>query len=139
MQLEINFWLGAALVGLFVILLVAIAWGLLVLLKLGAEIRGTSNNRSVTIAEDCVCKSEFEKHVEANERAHKDLFSKIGGVERGTRHEIDGKFETLRKELHDGLQRVEAKGEDRAEKIHGRINDVLEAVSELRGKVEEKR
>jgi uncharacterized coiled-coil protein SlyX len=39
----------------------------------------------------------------------------------------------MRMDMHALENRMNASGEDRAAKIHGRINDVLEAVAELRG------
>lgn len=41
----------------------------------------------------------------------------------------------LRSEMREDLQTILSAGEERAGKIHGRINDVLAAVSELRGRV----
>jgi hypothetical protein len=41
----------------------------------------------------------------------------------------------LRHEMKEDLKTMLAAGEERAGKIHGRINDVLAAVSELRGRL----
>lgn len=70
-------------------------------------------------------KVEFETMVKRNEREHENLFSKIGGVERGQSAKLDAKFAELSKDAHDGR-----------EKIHDRINVVLKAVSRLEGKIE---
>lgn len=71
-------------------------------------------------------KAEFAAHLEWNRREHESLFSKIGGVERGLGVRIDTRFSEMDK-----------KAEDRHEKLHNRINGLLEVVSELRGKLEE--
>ncbi len=49
-------------------------------------------------------------------------------------HCLDAEVTGLRAELKKDKEDLLAAGEHRAEKLHGRINDVLEAVAELRGK-----
>ena len=82
----------------------------------------------VRAAKDYVHKEEFNTLVQSNEAAHRDMFSKIGGVERGSRQQLESKFEAIQRSQEEGR-----------EKLHDRINDVLEAVSELRGTVNEMR
>lgn len=77
-------------------------------------------------AKDFVHKQTFDDFATKNEREHENLFSKIGGVERGARIHLDGKLDAMQKSANDGQ-----------EKLHDRINDVLAAVSELRGTVNE--
>ena len=77
-------------------------------------------------AKSFVHKQEFDLFAETNRREHENLFSKIGGVERGARVHLDGKL--------DAMQRSSEEGRD---KLHDRINEVLAAVSELRGTVNE--
>ena len=48
---------------------------------------------------------------------------------------FDRSISELRHEMRVDLQTVLQAGEERAGKIHGRINDVLAAVSELRGRL----
>jgi hypothetical protein len=68
----------------------------------------------------------FDQFVADNLRQHENLFSKIGGVERGARAHLDVKL--------DQMQRSSEEGRD---KLHDRINEVLSAVSEVRGTVNE--
>ena len=82
----------------------------------------------VRAAKDYVHKEEFNTLVQSNETAHRDFFSKLGGVERGSRAQLETKFEAIQRSQEEGR-----------EKLHDRINDVLEAVSELRGTVNEMR
>ncbi len=44
-------------------------------------------------------KHEFHQHVAANNRDHENLFSKIGGVERGLKTAIEQQIDTVRKDL----------------------------------------
>lgn len=66
----------------------------------------------------------FDKFVDENRREHENLFSKIGGVERGSRQHLDA-----------ALFEMQRSSEQSREKLHERINDVLSAVSELRGEM----
>jgi hypothetical protein len=50
-------------------------------------------------------------------------------------HSLDAELSGLRAELKKDKDDLLAVGEHRIEKLHGRINDVLEAVAELRGKL----
>ena len=43
--------------------------------------------------------TEFKKHADHNEGVHKDLFSKLGGIERGLRGEFREEMKTLREEI----------------------------------------
>ena len=82
----------------------------------------------VTKAKQYVHKDAFDKFAEENRYEHENLFSKIGGVERGARAHLDVKLDNMQRESNDGR-----------DKLHDRINDVLAAVSELRGTVNELR
>lgn len=84
--------------------------------------------------EKFVLKTDFDAHVAANAETHDGIFRKIGGVERG----VGEKLERIRSEMHDMELRLTKHGEERAEKTHNRINEVLSAVSELRGQVNER-
>lgn len=87
-------------------------------------------------------KAETDRRLSAVEEGHKGAFSKIGGVERGARAELDGKEQTLREELgalHSEMvemeRRLNANSEQRAADTHGRINEILAAVARLDGQV----
>jgi hypothetical protein len=75
---------------------------------------------------DFVPQAAFDRFVDENRREHENIFSKMGGVERGARAHLDSKLETMQKASEQGR-----------DKLHDRINDVLSAVSELRGTVNE--
>jgi hypothetical protein len=75
-------------------------------------------------AKDFVHKEEFNKHVEEDNQTHRDLFSKIGGVERGAREHLDNKL--------DAMQQSEESGR---EKLHGRINEILKEVGKISGEL----
>jgi flagellar motility protein MotE (MotC chaperone) len=49
---------------------------------------------------------------------------------------VDAGLEKLGDELRDCETRITSKGEERVVKVHDRINDVLQAVSRLEGRVE---
>lgn len=69
-------------------------------------------------------KEDFDRLVEHNAMTHRDLFLKINGVERGARERLEEKL--------DAMQRS---SEEARVRLHQRLNTVLEAVSELRGTV----
>ena len=75
-----------------------------------------------------VPKTDFDKFVDENRREHENLFSKIGGVERGARIHLD-----------EALARMQSASEHSREKLHERINEVLTAVSELRGELKNRK
>ena len=52
---------------------------------------------------------------------------------------LEDSFESFRAELKRDKEDIMIAGERRAEKLHNRINTVLEAVSELRGRMEIKK
>lgn len=100
--------------------------GVVVIVVQARELLGTKKRREISFEETLCNKKEFDNHVEWNRREHENLFSKIGGVERGVTDRISQK-----------LVDIEHKVETSREKMHDRLNDVLSAVSELRGTVEE--
>ena len=103
------------------------------LFKLKGNVTGSRNQREilpqpleVSAVAEYVPASAFAAHVAENKREHENLFAKIGGVERGMAQRLDGKLDTMQRNAEEGR-----------EKLHDRINDVLAAVSELRGTVNE--
>jgi uncharacterized protein (DUF2342 family) len=80
----------------------------------------------VAMQKEFATKHDFDLHVAANETAHNNLFSKIGGVERGARQHMDQKLDAMQQAAEAGR-----------EKLHDRINEVLAAVSRLDGTVQE--
>ena len=44
-------------------------------------------------------KNELQRHIEHDDSVHRDLFSKIGGVERGTNGNTEKKVDDLRKDV----------------------------------------
>ena len=55
---------------------------------------------SVEMVESLVTKDDFNRHVEKNDEIHDQLFSKLGGVERGSRDNNEVKVSELRRELN---------------------------------------
>jgi hypothetical protein len=64
----------------------------------------------------------------ANEQAK--LHQKIGGVDRAAREE----FKSIRDEMHAMELRLNEKGEERSDKLHDRITEILGEMRELKGK-----
>ena len=77
--------------------------------------------REVTFGFEPASKDEFEKHLAWDRQEHRDLFSKIGGVERGAQNKLEAAI---------------ASGNVSREKLHGRINDLMSAIARLEGKLE---
>ena len=63
------------------------------------EIIGGKKKREVSFESEGASKAEFLKLVADNLAEHEIMFSKIGGVERGARENVDNKVEALRGEL----------------------------------------
>jgi hypothetical protein len=84
--------------------------------------------REVYFGFEPASKEEFQKSQEENDREHRELFSKIGGVERGQIARLDIKFAELARDAHEGR-----------DKLHDRINQVLSAVSRMEGEIKTRR
>lgn len=82
---------NAGAVGTWVLIAIAVMGGLLVLINLASYF---ATRREVAA---------LERRIEAHERLTKevtdDLFTKVGGVERGVRGELKGDIEKLREEI----------------------------------------
>ena len=94
--------------------------------------------REVSFGFEPASKTEFEKHADWNRREHENLFAKIGGVERGANQRCDMHTREFREILDVKLTELMNANNVGREKLHDRINEVLEAVAELRGRVEER-
>ena len=67
----------------------------------------------VTIVETLVSKADFNTFTQHNDQTHKELYSKIGGVERGANSSIDQKVEIVRKDVIEvGKQVAALKGQN---------------------------
>lgn len=73
-----------------------------------------------------VTKPVFESHIAVNHREHENLFSKIGGMERGIRGELKTDFEKLSEALSDLSREV------------GGLKDVGEVRSQQMARLESK-
>jgi len=80
--------------------------------------------REVTFGFDPAPKSDFEKHVADNKHEHELLFSKIGKVEKTHVERCDLNMGGLRAEFSTSIRN-----------LHNRLNEVLEAVAEVRGEI----
>ena len=84
-----------------------ITWGIVITLttvgaNVAAVVLAFSNRkqkREVSFGFIPASKDEFDKHVENNKSEHEQLFSKIGGVERGGTANTDKKVDSLRHEI----------------------------------------
>lgn len=79
-------------------------------------IAGRKQKNEVTFGFTPASKDEFDRHVAHNTHEHMNIFSKIGGAERG----MDAKLKEVIKE-----------GNESREKLHDRINELLPKVGEL--------
>jgi hypothetical protein len=75
-------------------------------------------------AKEFTSQTEFQKHLERNAREHENLFSKIGGVERGMMSKLDDKFSDM-----------QGKAEEGREKLHVRINEIFGELREMKGEI----
>ena len=63
------------------------------------DVQVSPNPISVEMVETLVTKTEFNKQSERNEATHRELFSKIGGVERGANGALEGKVMAIWNEV----------------------------------------
>ncbi len=75
----------------------------------------------------------WEKHVDWNRREHENLFSKIGGVERGQNAKMDTLSREWRQFVETEMKALIQSNNAGREKLHERINTILAEVSEIRG------
>jgi hypothetical protein len=100
-------------------IMVAVAAGALVVSLIGllkkTDVSVSPQPLDIKIVEQFVSKTDFHTHMHANDQAHKDIFSKIGGTDRG----IAGKLSLELREVHARINLLD--------KSNGR----LEATTEL--------
>jgi hypothetical protein len=94
-----------------------IAWNVIltigVLVAIGANVFALfkSNNlqkRQVSFEFEPASKEEFDKHVTANKGDHDNIFSKLGGVERGLRGEFSTELKVVRSEMVEAARQLAA-------------------------------
>ena len=114
------------------------------LLKLAQRVRGKAQkppNAALEAALNAIERrveaeqTEFEKHVEWNRREHENLFSKIGGVERGGLARMDTISQEWRGFVQQSMGELIRSNNLGREKLHERINTILSEVSEIRGEL----
>jgi len=112
----------------------------LLIVKVAQAIRGKplASDVRAEASERFTQKAEFKEHVEWNRREHENLFSKIGGVERGTLARMDDISNEWRKFAEQGMREIVASNNQGREKLHDRINEILREVSEIRGELKGK-
>jgi hypothetical protein len=94
-----------------------------------------TQRREVSFQFTPASKEEFERHVASNKQEHENLFSKIGGVERGSTARLDEFSKEWRGALSMQTSEIKLSAEQRQTVLHNRITDVLGEVRELRGEV----
>ncbi len=79
----------------------------------------------IEMQKEFVSKPEFHALVTNNDQTHRDIFSKIGGVERGANGNADKKIEDLRHERREDMR-----------SLHSEINEVSKKVAGLEKETE---
>lgn len=91
-----------------------ITWGfILVITTILANIAvivGTrrKQKREVSFEFTPASKEEFDKHIESNKEEHDQLFSKMGGMERGLRGEFSNEIKVVRSEMVETVKQLAA-------------------------------
>jgi hypothetical protein len=85
---------------------------------------GRKQKREVSFHETPATKKEFDEHVAWNRREHENLFSKIGGVERGVTARIEARLNDMQSDANEAR-----------EKIHHRINNQSRMLYLIAGKL----
>lgn len=87
---------------------ILIAAGVIVIIVQAKELFGAKKRREVSFEQEPASKIEFDRHVDANEQVHRDLFAKVGGVERGAREGMEKKFDLLRNERAHDIAKIQS-------------------------------
>jgi hypothetical protein len=87
--------------GEWAMIIINAAIGIIALIALmkKTDVKVSPQPLEVKEAASFVHRHEFEKHIETNSQTHRDIFSKIGGVERGASGAIERQVEVVRKDL----------------------------------------
>jgi hypothetical protein len=93
----------------------------------------------VTFARQFTGLEVFNAHVAKNEREHENLFSKIGGVERGQLARLDSISKDWRVLLDAKMEQLMESNDQGREKLHDRINQILGEMKEMRGELNAQR
>ena len=102
--------------GLWIIAATAVLQALGAALSIAKFFLNRAERRQISISPDIVARPDFDAQVSENKREHQNLFSKLGGVERGINAHLNSELKTLREErsqdsrsLHDELNEVAKK------------------------------
>ena len=123
-QAFLQFWVIAA-------FLLGIAVNIVTVIKLAR-----TQKREVSFTFIPASKDEFDKHVQANVREHENIFSRLNGMDRGCAQRMDELSKSVHSRIDTRLDTMMREDREARAKVHERINQVLTAVSELKGKVE---
>src|SRR5687767_7356399 len=67
---------------------------------------GRKQKREVSFSFEPASKEDFEAHIAQNQREHENLFSKIGGVERGISQRLDEKLSSMQDKAEVGREKL---------------------------------
>jgi hypothetical protein len=93
--------------------------------------------REVTFGFTPASKEEFDKQAAANEMVHRDLFSKIGGVERGAKKEMEEKANGLREERREDMRTIHHEINEVGKKVAG-LEKETQTQNQWLGRIDEK-
>lgn len=131
-------------IGIWVAVAIGVVKGMESLVRLGHRLWGKPQkppNRQLEASLETLDRKieaeqrEFEKHVEWNRREHENLFSKIGGVERGSLARMDSISREWRSFVEGSMAELIKSNNEGRSKLHDRINTILAEVSEIRGEL----
>ena len=89
-----------------------------------------SQKREVSFELNAASKEEFEKHVDFNAQEHRDLHSKIGGLDRGTARKISDEMNAIHSRVN-GLEKAIGGLETSAEITNQRLAAIDAKVDHL--------
>ena len=107
-------------IGLWLISATAVLQAIGSALSISRFFMNRAEKRQVSISPDIVARPDFEAHLAQNKQEHANLFSRLGGLERGLQARFDAEIKTLREE---GREDIRA--------LHVELNDVARKVSSL--------
>jgi len=113
-------------IGLWVIAATAVLQALGAAMGIAKFFINRAEKRQVMISPEVVGRPDFDAHVSENRHQHENLFSKLGGMERGINGYLNSELKTLREERREDTRALHQEVNDVAKKVSG-----LEAANAL--------
>ena len=107
-------------IGLWIIGATAVLQGLAAAFSIARALINRAERREISLSAEAVAGPDFDIHVSENKHEHENLFSKLGGLERGITAHLNDELRALRDERREDIST-----------LHSELNEVARKVSSL--------